>query len=778
LIANDFLIQAVIMRALVFSTTLLLSSFLLFLVQPMIGRMLLPSLGGTPAVWNGCVLFFQAVLLAGYAWAHYGPPKLGIRKHLIVHLSLLAFVCFLLPMRLLENWDVPTESNPLGWLIGQLAFCVGLPFFAISSSAPLLQRWYGLVANEKDSEPWFLYAISNVGSLVALVSYPFLVERLMGLSDQGWLWAAGFMVLAIMFIVCGWMTLDSRQDNESNKPTVASSVRPLPWNKRLQYIVLAAIPSSLMLGVTTIVSTEVGSFPLMWSIPLALYLLTFVFVFANRKLIPHSLMIYILPGMLLLMPLISLIDPGQSPRIMIGIHFSIFFVVAMVCHGELNRLKPSVNQLTEFYLMMSIGGVIGGAINSLVAPNVFNSILEYPLMLVAACLVLPSRKALRCTNAAANASGIEKANWFKTNVGMGPLLVAVSLAFSWLLFESTTVPTMVRNIVGFGVPAVICLSLVEAPKKFAIGYALLALLCPSIMDIRDVVTRERGFFGVNEVAFDDKGEFLMLVNGRTLHGMQRANQNENPEPLTYYHIDGPIGDVFRLYGDDCKRVAAVGLGVGSLAAYATEGQDFDFFEIDPVVYQFANNPVYFSYLSSAKQCGANVNVIMGDARIQLTSLRNRIAGLRGEPVTGSAFHLASYRHDKKEKYQLMVMDAFGSDAVPLHLLTTEAVQLYLDVLEEDGLLVFHVSSKFIDFMPIGAGIAEKFGLAAVMRMDIPDAKTVEETGRTPSFYIAMSENEGVVQNIKELGKDWKELKSERKILWTDEHTNVLDVIRW
>lgn len=764
------------MRALIFSFTLLISSFLLFLVQPMIGRMILPSLGGTPAVWNGCVLFFQAILLAGYAWAHYGPPRLGVRNHLIAHLTLLTLVCFLLPMQLVDDWAVPTDSNPIGWLIGQLTFCVGLPFFVISSSAPLLQRWFGLSSGDDDSEPWFLYAVSNVGSLAALLSYPFLVERYMGLTDQGWFWTGGFMLLAAMFIVCGFFTLSNSKRSNLIRTNAKAKSNPIPWKKRLHYIILAAIPSSLMLGVTTIVSTEVGSFPLMWSIPLALYLLTFVFVFSKRNPVSHQLLIFILPGMLLLMPLISLIDPGSNPRMMIGIHFSIFFVVAMVCHGELNRLKPSVEQLTEFYLMMSIGGVVGGAVNSLVAPNVFSSILEYPLMLIAACLVLPARKMLAGGSEKGKGSTTTK-DWFQEYIGFRPLLVAASLGFSWVLFELVELPTGIRIAIGFGIPAVICLSMIESPKKFAIGYAVLALACPLLMEIRDVVTRERGFFGVNEIALDDKGKFIMLVNGRTLHGMQRLDQNENPEPLTYFHVEGPVGDVFRLHGDHCSRVAVVGLGVGSLAAYANENQDFDFYEIDPVVCRFASDKRYFSYLSSAKECGANVNLILGDARIQLDLLRGRMVGDQ-QPVTRSAFHPASYRKNKPQKYQLMVMDAFGSDAVPLHLLTEEAIQLYLDLLEEDGLLVLHVSSKFINFTPIGAGIAEKFGLAAAMRVDIPDKKTVDETGRTPSFYLVMSRDSKVIETFYESGSDWRPIDSQRKLYWTDEHTNVLDVIRW
>jgi hypothetical protein len=448
----------------------------------------------------------------------------------------------------------------------------------------------------------------------------------------------------------------------------------------------------------------------------------------------------------------------------------------MVCHGELNRLKPSVVQLTEFYLMMSIGGVVGGAVNSLMAPNLFNSILEYPLMLVAACLMMPSRKQL-ATAASENNLCEQDSDWFKKYIGVRPLLIAASLGFSWLLFQQIEVPILVRNIIGFGVPAAICFTMVEIPKKFAVGYAVLAMACPIVLDIRDVVTRERGFFGVNEIALDDKGEFFMLINGRTLHGMQRVGQSENPEPLTYYHVDGPTGDVFKLYGDRCSRVAAVGLGVGSLAAYATEGQDFDFYEIDPVVHTFASDKRYFSYLSSAKDCGANINVILGDARIQLESLRKRIHG-KEPPIYGSAFQKASYAQPKTRKYQLLVMDAFGSDAVPLHLLTQEAVQVYLDLLEQDGLLVFHVSSKFIDFTPVGAGIAERFELAAAMRKDVPEKEVIAETGRVPSFYMIMSRDESVINEFKELGENWKSIQSNRKLFWTDEHTNVLDVIRW
>ena len=768
------------MRAIIFSLTLLVSSFLLFLVQPMIGRMLLPSLGGTPAVWNGCVLFFQAILLAGYAWAHYGPPRLGMRNHLLVHLTLLAAVCFLLPMQLVEEWAVPVNANPIGWLIGQLTLCVGLPFFVISSSAPLLQRWFSASGNGDGKEPWFLYAISNTGSLAALISYPFLFERYMGLTNQGWFWTGGFMLLAIMFILCGWYTLRNASPDLLKRTKTSTHAAPIVWKKRLQYIVLAAIPSSLMLGVTTIVSTEVGSFPLMWSIPLALYLLTFVFVFAKRALIPHGLLIKALPGLLLLMPLVAFIDPGKSPILMIGIHFTVFFIVAMVCHGELARLRPPVSQLTEFYLMMSIGGVIGGAFNSLVAPFAFNGILEYPLMLVAACLVLPSKSYFLADTDKEASFSWDFAS-IKSLVGTRPVLVAAALLFAWGLFQMTEVPSYATIIIGYGIPALICVGMVETPKRFAIGYAMVAFVCPAIMETRDVVSKQRGFFGVNEVALLSDGKYRALVNGRTVHGMQRTDQMGNPEPLSYFHNDGPCGDVFRLFGSDQTRVAIVGLGAGSIAAYAEADQEFDFFEIDPVVVKIAEDVRYFSFLSSARRNGADVDVILGDARIQLDSIRRDISESKIEsnpPFITASFDSSAREESSNGKYELIIMDAFGSDAIPLHLFTSEAIELYLDLLEEDGLLVFHVSSKFIDFQPVGAGIADRFNLSSAIRFDRPTAEEMKGTGRNPSNYIVMSRNKSLIESFFTSGTGWKKIDDSFKLSWTDEHANILDAMKW
>ena len=768
------------MRAILYSLTLLLSSFLLFLVQPMVGRMLLPSLGGTPAVWNGCMLFFQATLLAGYAWAHYGPNRLGLRNHMLMHLMMLTAVCFVLPIQLWAGWSVPVDGNPMGWLLGQLFLCVGAPFFVVSSSAPLLQRWFSIAGPEGDAkDPWFLYAISNVGSLTALIGYPFVFERVMGLTGQGLFWAGGFLLLAVMFGLCAWQVLKHASPDKLVSEFAQQPAPPIAWKQRLRFITLAAIPSSLMLGVTTIVSTEVGSFPLMWSIPLALYLLTFVFVFAKRALIPHRLMVRLMPILLLMMPFLAMVDLAKNPVVMISLHFASFFVVSMACHGELARLRPRVEQLTEFYLMMSIGGVVGGILNSLLAPALFTGILEYPLALVAACVTMPTLTRLDKRNAASTdpeAKPKVQSDIRSWQFWSLPAAIAVVLAGSALLSNAQTgLPDSIYKSIVFGVPTLICFSMIATPKRFAIGYAMIAFACPLLMKSDNVVCQQRGFFGVNKVVVSPDGENRILVNGRTLHGMQRIDESDNPQPLTYYHRQGPVGDLFEIYGNDQKKVAAVGLGVGSLAAYCQPGQHFDFFEIDPVVVELASDTNYFNFLSSAK---GDVDVILGDARIQLEAIRTRRKPTPLTQVALAGEGQAGLRSLDDENYGLIILDAFGSDAVPIHLMTYEAMELYLDLLKEDGLLVLHISSNFIDLEQVAFATTEKLGLHAAIKTDTPTAAEKESSGRQSCRYIVVSRDEKLVGEFLEIDRGWRPLSSDRPLLWTDEHANVLDAMVW
>ena len=767
-------------RPILFSLTLLTSSFLLFMVQPMIGRMVLPSLGGTPAVWNGCVLFFQVILLGGYAWAHYGPPRLGTRNHLLVHLCLLAIVTFMLPMQLISGWVISSTDNPLYWLFGQLTLCVGLPFFVISSSAPLLQRWYTESGSSKENdEPWFLYAVSNIGSLAALMIYPLLFERILGLTDQGWFWTGGFLLLCVLFVGSAALTLNSKRLtlSKSNSEVETTAAASLSWKQRLLYIFLAAVPSSLMLGVTTVVSTEVGSFPLMWSIPLALYLLTFVFVFSNRQLIPHQWMVKVLPMILIVIPILTTSMGHASFTVMTAVHFGAFFIMAMVCHGELAARRPSASQLTEFYLMMSIGGVCGGFLNSILAPVIFDSIFEYPLALVgAACvLVIARREAPADTdNRVDTAYDVSSANWtqIKTSVWFAPLVLAIFCTVAaYGIAQVDFVPPAMTKAIVFGVPAFICLMMVEHRWKFASSYCVVALLVPSLLDEHHVISQERGFFGVNAVK--QSGGCRMLVNGRTLHGSQMIEDMENPVPLTYYHRTGPVGDLFRVYGQHQNRVAVVGLGVGTIAAYSQPGQQFDFYEIDPVVCKIASDEKYFSFLSTAK---GDVNLILGDARIELNNVRSRLAKTQYDSnFRNVAFTSAKPKNAVDMLYGMIVLDAFGSDAVPLHLLTREAVALYFDLLNEDGLLAVHVSSKFIDFEPVGSGLADALGLSAIIKRDA-NHPIIE--GKMASKYMIFARNRSQLAPFVAQNTGWRPLSDERSLLWTDEHGNVLDAVMW
>ena len=738
-----------------FSAAILLSSFLLFMVQPMVGRMLLPSLGGTPSVWNTCVVFFQAVLLLGYGYAHFAARRISLKRHVLVHWFLLGVVICLLPIQLINDWAVPTESSPLGWLLGQLVLCVGFPFFVISSSAPLLQRWYSKVSGTEGQDPYFLYAISNVGSLGALFAYPLLVEPNWGITAQTSLWFIGFLGLVSAFVACGVLVLRSQRHaydlNDQARESVTENYTPLSWRQRLHYIVLAAIPSSLMLGVTTFITTDVGSFPLMWVLPLAVYLLTFIFVFARRQVISHSVVVRLVPYALLFMPIVILMDMGASPLMMIAVHVGVFFLVAMMCHGEMARLRPPANQLTEFYLMMSIGGVIGGAFNAMLAPVIFSDVLEYPLMLVAAAAFLPVRGLVADKNITRfDAKDIAWAVGLAVMTGVG------YAAWNATEIESRLGLTMVM----FAIPAMACFATIGRPGRFTLCFGVLMAGCSMSLVEGQTMDKARGFFGVNEVAYDPDSDFRWLVNGRTIHGLQRASQSENPEPLSYFHRLGPMGDIFSLkqLPADAK-VAVVGLGVGSIASYAKAGQHFDFYEIDPVVVRMAQDPKHFNYLSS---CKAEQRVILGDARIQL--------GLVDSPDPA--------KRDEKFQYDLLILDAFSSDSIPMHLMTKEAMSLYLDRLAPGGMMVMNITNKFVNIRPMILGFEQEFGLKTAVRLDLVRGSLFENDGRLSVCFCVLSREQETIDTFLATER-WKNVTAERgPQVWTDDHSNIFDILEW
>lgn len=755
-----------------FCLTIFLGSLLLFAIQPMVGKILLPSFGGTSAVWTTCMLFFQGLLLLGYGYAHFLSGRLGPRWQVKLHLALLALVTIFLPMQARAAVAPAADDNPSLWLLWQLGWMTGLPFLVVSSNAPLLQRWYSVAAGDQGKDPYFLYAFSNAGSLLALLAYPLLMERSMGLTAQSSVWTAGFALLAICFSACGWFVFRGAAQGSAAdvSATTVVSEPPLSWRQRWNYIGLAAIPSSLMLGVTTFVTTDAGSVPLLWVVPLGLYLLTFILGFARRQLLPHASMVRTLPHLVLLVALLLLINPANSAWRLVPAHLLTFFVVAMVCHGELARLRPGSQRLTEFFFLLSVGGVAGGLFNAVVAPLLFSNVLEYPLVLVLACLMhyQPGTVAVTGKGWVAVARRVWR-----------PVLVATYL----ILVGRTLVSAELSNIV-----AVFYLGMVmgagffrlapERQIRFVGGLATLLFAVGLYISERNVISIERGFFGVIKVKEDAKSGVRLLVHGTTVHGIQQLS-GDPTTPLSYYHWTGPVGDLFRhAQLPAAARVAVIGLGAGSIASYATPGQQFDFFEIDPLVCQYASDPRMFAFLSqSAGKC----RIELGDARIRLKhQLDQRLAGKQQLPVR-QVSRTTGEREEPgnagEKRYDLMVLDAFSSDAIPCHLMTREAFAIYLESLQSEGMLAVHISNRFLDLEPLCAALAADAGLQARIRFDLCETDADCPHGKKSSIYVVMSRNQEFLKRISASG-EWRELNSRPDLqIWTDDYSSIFDVLR-
>jgi hypothetical protein len=728
--------------ALLYAFTLLVSAALLFVVQPMIARMVLPLLGGSPAVWNTCMVFFQAALLAGYAYAHASTAWLGVRRQVVLHAGLLLLPLFCLPLGVSREWvqSLPAGTDPGLWLLWLLLATVGPPFAVVSATAPLLQRWFSRTGHHTAGDPYFLYGASNVGSMLALLGYPLVVEPKLRLARQSEVWAVGYGVLVVLILACAavvWRTSQAFPESSDHRTDPSRSDRP-GIGQWFRWVALAFVPSSLMLGVTMYLTTDLASIPLLWIIPLALYLLTFILVFARRQVLPHAWMVRALPVTVLALALAMCLQ--LTELVFIPLHLLTFFVVAMVCHGELVRHRPPARFLTAFYLAMSIGGVLGGIFNALLAPVLFDWVAEYPLMLVLACLACPVAGpiARRPRDLALD---------FVVPLALG-IVIAVLVPMVLPITDSQ------RSSVGlkltFGVAALICFSFKDRPVRFALGIGAVLLASQVAVNVYGpVMYRERNFFGVLRVTQEARGSYRRLFQGNTVHGQQSLDPARRRDPLTYYHRTGPIGQVFEAFAARPARpdVAVVGLGAGTLACYATPEQRWTFYEIDPAVERIARNPRYFTYLedSLAQSC----NVILGDARLRL----------REAPRSG---------------YGLIVLDAFSSDAIPVHLLTREALQLYRDKLADGGLIACHISSRYIDLAPVLGALARDAGLVARVRFDLALSPEQIGEGKLASTWVAIAARD---TDLGALAKDprWEVLRSSPdEAVWTDDFSNVIE----
>ena len=717
-----------------FAAALFTSAALLFWVQPLMAKMILPLLGGAPSVWNTCMVFFQAMLLAGYAYVLV-ISRLALSRQLLVHGLLLLAAAVFLPFSISDRLltQLPAETNPTLWLLSVLFFSVGLPFFVLSATAPLLQRWFSYSRHSSAEDPYFLYAVSNAGSVLSLLAFPFLLEPLWNIREQSFYWAAGYLLLVTLIACCALVV--GRGQTAMSALSQRVDEQSLPKRVRLELVVLALIPSSLMLGVTTFIATDVASVPLIWIIPLSLYLASFIMGFANKQVLNLKLASYLLPAAIFLLGLLVVLRPPFSNVLVIGAHLALFFLIAFICHRRIALMRPAVPNLPAFYLCVSIGGVLGGIFNALLAPLVFPTALEYPLMIVAASLVCPS--------------GADK-KWLKGWLQVGfPALV-----FIVTLLLSMTVPKWgyslkLSDAIVVGLPLLL-VYLCAARHRWVFALGLVAVMAGSYKYLNDgasTLTTQRNFFGVWNVAAENGGAFHRLRHGSTTHGGQFTDPSRRCEATAYYHKDGPLGQVFQLHNSrpqKANHVAAIGLGAGAVVTYSSSEESWDIYEIDPAIVRIASDPRYFRFLTDCSE--APHRIILGDARLRLNDAPNG-------------------------QYSMLILDAFSSDSVPTHLLTREALNLYLSKLTDDGILAAHVTNRYLNLEPVFSGLTSAAGLTAVIRAD---DQFNSGAGKYPSTWIVISRRP---ESLAGLASDarWRRLRG--NVLWTDEFSNPVAVLK-
>ncbi len=711
--------------------TVFISALLVFSVQPMFAKMVLPLLGGSPAVWSTSLVFFQGMLLAGYLYAHCSATLLTPARQAMLHLGLLAAATFVLPITVGLD-TVPPTDGPILWLLGYMFVCVGLPFFTLSANAPLLQCWFARTGHPASADPYFLYAASNLGSMLALLGYPFVIERVLDVHEQSSVWASGFLALMLLAAGCAAFIWRESATPAADRAGPAADAAPVTWLMRGRWVTLAAVPSALLVGVTAHISVDVAAVPLLWVVPLALYLLTFALVFARRPLIRHEWIVLLLPCCIVL--LAALFWLRLSLWISVPLHLIAFFAMTMMCHGELARLRPPASQATEFYLLMSLGGVIGGALSALLAPAVFKSVLEYPLAIVLACLLRPARAS--------------ESSWraYALDIALPLLLIATARSSAPLLLLPKAVqPAAV--FVLLCVLAIAAFSFQARPLRFALGVAAVLSFVPgrAATDVQPLL-QLRSFFGVHRVTLDQGGAVHVLTHGRTIHGMQHTDPARRREPMSYYTAGSPLGQSLaaRIGGLRRDRIGVVGLGAGAAACHRRPGEDWVFYEIDPLVRHIARDTPYFTYLAD---CAPDSPIEMGDARLTLKKTPNA-------------------------SYDVLVIDAFSSDAIPIHLLTREAVALYLDKVRDGGIVMLHISNRYLRLLPIIARIAAAGGLEIRAQTHRPPPGE-----GWPSQWVVLARREA------DLGPLARDERWQRPVvdptapLWTDSFSNILDALK-
>ena len=707
-----------------FPVAIFSSAALVFMVEPLIGKLLLPALGGSPGVWNTTLAFFQIALLAGYGYAHLLQRIGSVRRQASLHLLALAVAGVFLPLRISGLLGPPWTGAPAIWLFLVLALSIGLPFALLSATAPLLQAWCARLApaGPEGRGVYGLYAASNLGSLLALAAYPVVIEPMLGLKAQAQLWSFGYAGFAVLLAVTA--------SRAWRAPAAAPQALPAEtsrscWGERLTWMLLAAAPSSLLLGVTAYVTADVASVPFLWVIPLELYLATFVIAFAGRATGPPSWLL-LLQTLITPLALVGINQPDSAWLPGLLTHLSVFFIAALACHMTLAARRPPAGRLTEFYLWVSIGGVVGGSFNAFLAPVLFDQVWEYPAVLILAVLAWPH---------ATGKLSIEQRGW----------LVAGLVCLAPLYFAKLALPDYMAGAMML-TPAMMGVLLRDRPRVVAVLWAAMAL-ASEVQGFGRYHQHFRSFFGVvhlGEVKTRALGPMRVMVHGVTLHGAQAMTPAKRCTPTTYYAPATLIGTVFanEEKAKPALSMAVVGLGGGTVATFVRSTDRLRFFEIDPLVARLATDPTKFSFIRGCAR--GPVDIVLGDARLSLER----------EPAAA---------------YDLLLIDAFSSDSIPTHLLTVEALKGYLRLIKPDGVVLMHLSNRNLSL----AGPAEAAAQAAGGSALFGEHWVFEGT----SPYVDSSGQALLMaRDPKALDRysgdpQWTAPKAQARA-WTDDYTNV------
>ncbi len=718
-----------------FTITMGLSAFLLFLIQPMFAKMALPQLGGSAMVWNTAMVFFQVSLLLGYLYTHLSHRWFGSRRQSLLHCLIILLPLTALPIALAEGWT-PDVSNFAGlWLIGLMAASIGLPFLVVATLSPALQTWFAASGHRDAGDPYFLFAASNAASMLALLAYPLIIEPWLTLAEQSWFWSGLYIVLIALVIACA--AAAARSGGANGTGAASEPADPgITWRDRLRWLALAFVPSALMLAVTQHINTDLAPVPLLWVIPLAVYLLTFTIAFAKRQVLPHRFVSLLLPVALVT---IAMLFHWRLPVFShaIPLHIGVFFIIALYCHGELARSRPTTRGLTEFYLLLALGGALGGAFTALLAPLIFDRVLEYPLALVLVALLRPSIL-------------FKSAHWRWLDVAW--VLFIAALVF-WPFVLKIRFADLPQLAIMISVGAILAALALSSLRRYAFAAGILLVIVGSGLHLGkggDILYQGRSYFGTYWVKKLASGKFIVLDHGVTLHGAQSTAADKKRETTTYYHYNSPIARLLRAYGEENwpARAGIAGLGIGTMACFSKPGQAWTFYEIDPLAVRIAQDTRLFSYLSD---CFADGSIVLGDARL-------------------------SIEHEADASFDLLVLDAFTSDAVPTHLLTTEAIRLYLSKLKEDGILAFNVSNWNLDLTPVLAAAARDLGIAVVVHP--PEIPQTFYNHEFISVWVAMSKRPERLQVLINLGP-WKRPPAKpRQRAWSDNYSSLFDIILW